>query len=360
MDMTAQESNTIVRAPLPKIRTVCVIGGTGFVGHAVVHLLNERGYTVRVPTRHRERSKDLLVLSGVDVVDANIHDPGELNVLLAGTEAVINLAGILHETTPGRIDKPGAARGDFYRVHVELPRNILQACAKHGIKRLLHMSALHADATARSAYSRSKGVGEALVSEAELAHSENERWYLDGPKFTHGQNLALTVFRPSVIFGPADSFLNQFAALLRRLPILPLAGGDAKLQPVYVEDVARAFVMSLENPASFGQAYELCGPKVYTLQQLVQYVAELQGRKRWVFTLGERLSYFQAWLLEWLPGKFMTRDDYYALQCGSVCGGDFPALFGFQPTPLELIAPKYLAAAAQRSPFDDFRGSARR
>ncbi len=358
--MNAHASQSKVRAPLPKIRTVCVIGGAGFVGHAVVHLLNERGYSVRVPTRHRERSKDLLVLSGVDVVEANIHDPGELNAVLAGTEAVINLAGILHETTPGRIDKPGAARGDFYRVHIELARNILQACAHHGIQRLLHMSALHADATARSAYSRSKAVGEALVCEAGLAHRENERWYLDGPKFTHGQNLALTVFRPSVIFGPGDSFLNQFATLLRRLPFLPLACGDAQLQPVYVEDVARAFVMSLENPASFGQTYELCGPKVYTLQQLVEYVAELQGRKPWVFTLGARLSYFQAWLLEWLPGKLMTRDDYYALQCGSVCAGDFPSLFGFQATALELIAPKYLAAAAQRSAFDDFRGSARR
>ena len=358
--MTAHESNIVVRAPLPKIRTVCVIGGAGFVGHAIVHLLNEQGYAVRVPARHRERSKDLLVLSDVDVVQANIHDPGELTEVLAGVDAVINLAGILHETTVGRIDKPGAARGDFYQVHIALPRKILNACAKHGIKRLLHMSALHPDATARSAYSRSKGVGEALVCEAGVAHSENERWYLDGPKFTHGQNLALTVFRPSVIFGPEDSFLNQFASLLRRLPLLPLACGDAKLQPVYVEDVARAFVMSLENPATFGQAYDLCGPKVYTLRQLVDYVAQIQNRKSWVFTLNDRFSYFQAWLLEWLPGKLMTRDDYYALKCGSVCGCDFPAVFGFQPTPLEVIAPKYLAPAAQRSPFDDFRGSARR
>ena len=344
--MTSHENPFAPRVLPPKIRTVCVIGGAGFVGRHIVRLLSAQGYTVRVPTRHRERAKALIVLPGVDVVEANMHDPNALSELLAGADAVINLAGILHEATVGRIDKPGAPRGDFYAVHIELPRKILQACAKQGIKRLLHMSALHADATAQSAYLRSKGVGEALMRESGLAHSENERWYLDGPKFTHGQSLAVTVFRPSVIFGPEDSFLNQFSRLLRRLPVMALACGNAKLQPVFVEDVARAFVTSLENPATFGQAYDLCGPKIYTLRQLVEYVARLQGRKRWIFSLDARWSYFQAWLLELLPGKLMKSDDYYALQGGSVCGCDFP--FDFQPTALEAIAPKYLARGADR------------
>lgn len=356
--MTSHENNAVPRAALPKMRNICVIGGAGFVGRHIVHVLSAEGYEVRVPTRRRERARELIVLPGVDVVEANVLDSNTLNELLSGMDAVINLVGILHETVTGRIDKPSARRGDFYEAHIELPRKIVQACAKQGVKRLLHMSALHADATAQSAYLRSKGVGEALVREAGLAHSEHERWYLDGPKFTHGRDLAVTVFRPSVIFGPEDSFLNQFASLLRRLPVLALACGDAKLQPVYVEDVARAFVMSLENPATFGAAYDLCGPKIYTLQQLVEYVAKMHKRKRWIFTLNARLSYFQAWLLEVLPGKLMTRDDYYALQGGSVCGGDFP--FDFQPTTLEVIAPKYLAQASTRSPYDDFRGNARR
>ncbi|MBT9613284.1 MAG: complex I NDUFA9 subunit family protein [Burkholderiales bacterium] len=358
--MNSQEHQIAARAALPKIRKVCVIGGAGFVGRHIVHLLHNGGYEVRVPTRHRERAKDLIVLSGVDVIEANIHDPIELSQLLDGMDAVINLVGILHEKNVGRIDKPSARRGDFHLAHIELPRKIVQACAKHGIKRVLHMSALNADATSSSTYLRSKGAGEALMREAGQPHSDNERWYLDGPKFTRGQRMAVTVFRPSVIFGPEDSFLNQFACLLRRLPVMALACGHSKLQPVYVEDVARAFVLSLENPATYDQAYDLCGPKVYSLQQLVAYVAQLQGIKRPIFSLGDRLSYIQAWLLERLPGKLMTRDDYYALRGNSVCGCDFPAVFDFKPTAMEVIAPKYLAQGVAHSHYDRYRCSARR
>lgn len=358
--MASHESNPTAHATLPKIRTVCVIGGAGFVGRHIVHLLHNAGYEARVPTRHRERAKDLIVLPGVDVVEADIHDPIALSQLLDGMDAVINLVGILHEKKLGRIDKPNARRGDFHQAHIELPRKIVQACAKHGIKRVLHMSALNADATANSAYLRSKGAGEAMLREAGQPHSDNERWYLDGPKFTRGQRMAITVFRPSVIFGPEDSFLNQFACLLRRLPVMALACGNAKLQPVYVEDVARAFVMSLENVETYDQAYNLCGPKVYTLEQLVAYVAQLQGTKRPIFSLNDQLSYFQAWLLEMLPGKLMTRDDYYALRGNSVCGCDFPAVFDFKPTAMEVIAPKYLAHGAAHSHYDRYRCNARR
>ena len=358
--MQSQDHQMNAQTALPKIRKVCVIGGAGFVGHHIVHLLHNAGYEVRVPTRHRERAKDLIVLPSVDVQEANIHDPIELSQLLEGMDAVINLVGILHEKTVGRIDKPSARRGDFHQAHVELPRKIIQACAKHGIKRILHMSALNVDATSRSAYLRSKGAGEAMLREAGQPHSDNERWYLDGPKFTRGQRMAVTVFRPSVIFGEGDSFLNQFACLLRRIPVMALACGGAKMQPVYVEDVARAFVQSLENPATYGQAYDLCGPRIYTLQQLVAYVAQLQGIKRPIFSLGDRLSYLQAWLLENLPGKLMTRDDYYALLGNSVCACDFPAVFDFKPTSMEAVAPKYLTRGVPQSQYDGFRCKARR
>jgi uncharacterized protein YbjT (DUF2867 family) len=316
---------------MEKIDTVCVIGGAGFVGRHIVRLLQAAGYSVRVPTRRYESAKDLIVLPDVEVLEANIHEPQDLEALLSGMDAVINLTGILHEGSAGR--------GTFQQVHVELPRKIAQACAAHGIRRVLHMSALNADAQAQSAYLRSKAQGEAQLRK---------------------DALALTVFRPSVIFGPEDNFLNQFAALLRRLPVLALACGDSKLQPVYVEDVARAFVSSLENSETVGQAYALCGPTVYTLQQLVQYVGELQQRRRWIFTLGKRASYYQAWLLEKLPGKLMTRDDYHALLGNSVCDGAFPAVFGFQPTALEGVAPQYLGPQAMISSYDAWRGQARR
>lgn len=316
---------------LKKIANVCVIGGSGFVGQHIVHLLHAAGYAVRVPTRREEQARELLVLPGVEVVETNVHEPAALAALLPGMDAVINLAGILHERS--------ASSGDFQRVHVDLPHRIAQACTAHGVKRLLHMSALNADAQASSAYLRSKAQGAAQLRK----HS-----------------LLVTVFRPSVIFGAEDAFLNQFAALLRHWPVLALACGDSQLQPVYVEDVARAFVSSLENPETFGQTYALCGPKVYTLQQLVQYVNALQRRSRWIFTLGKSASYYQAWLLEKLPGKLMTRDDFHALMGNSLCSGAFPAVFGFQPTMLEAVAPQYLSRESLLSPYDAWRGHARR
>lgn len=358
METHASQSSAAV--VLPKIRNVCVIGGSGFVGKHIVQQLADAGYKVRVPTRHRERAKELLVFPSVDVVEANVHDPLELSKLLAGMDAVINLAGILNERRTGRVDKPSARRGDFHETHVELPRKILHACAEHRVRRVLHMSALHADATARSAYLRSKGAGEALVRETGMPHSESERWYLDGPKFVRGQRMAVTVFRPSVIFGRGDSFLNMLAGLIHKVPVLPLASPKARFQPVFVDDVAHAFVAALENPATFGEAYDLCGPKVYTLHEIVDYVAGLNGRYRAVIPLSDRLSWLNAFVLEHLPGKLMTRDNYYSMQVDSVCNCAFPAVFGFQPTSMEIIAPHYLANTAIHSKYDELRLAARR
>ena len=358
--MESHASRTPAAVALPKIRNVCVVGGSGFVGKHIVRQLHDAGYRVRVPTRHRERAKDLLVLPSVEVVEANVHNPIELSRLLAGMDAVINLVGILNERKTGRVDKPSARRGDFHESHVELPRKILHACAEHGIRRVLHMSALNADATARSGYLRSKGAGEAIVREAGLPHSENERWYLDGPKFVKGQNMATTVFRPSVIFGRGDSFLTMLSGLIHKFPVLPLASPGAKFQPIFVEDVAHAFVSALENPATFGQAYDLCGPKIYTLKQIVEYVAGLDGRYRTIFGLSDRLSYWNAFLLEHLPGKLMTRDNYYSMQVDSVCNCAFPTVFGFQPTAMEIVAPHYLSSTAVHSKYDELRHAARR
>jgi len=312
------------------INKVCVIGGSGFVGHQVVLQLLAAGYSVRVPTRRRECAQHLWVLPDVEVMEADVHEGQGLSAALKDMDAVINLAGILHES--------GA--NTFQRVHVELPRRIAQTCKSQGIPRLLHMSALGADAKSRSAYQRSKAQGEAAVRAV--------------------PEVSTTIFRPSVIFGPGDSFLNQFATLLQRLPVLALACGDAKLQPVYVQDVARAFVSSLERPATFDESYALCGPQVYTLQQLVSLVADLQRLPRWIFSLGPRASYYQAWLLEKLPGKLMTRDDLYSLQANNVCSASFPSVFGFQPTALDTIAPQYLGQQALVSAFSNLRERARR
>lgn len=359
--MQANETATPSIRTLAPVRGVCVFGGSGFVGQHVVHRLHDAGYRVRVPTRRAERAKALLVLPNVEVVEADIHDPAALSRLLAGMDAAINLVGILHEERVGRVDLPEARRGDFHEVHVELPRKIIHACREQGVRRLLHMSALGANPVARSAYLRSKGVGEALVREADLPNRENdERWYLDGPKFIRGEGMATTVFRPSVIFGRGDSFLTLLANLARRLPVIPLACPNARFQPVFVEDVARAFAAALENPATFGQVYELCGPRAYTFRELLEYVASLEGRRPLVLPLSDRLSYLNAWLLEHLPGRLMTRDNYYSMQTDNVCSGRFPGVFGFEPMALEAVAPHYIGPGAVASRYDALRHSARR
>jgi NADH dehydrogenase len=301
-----------------EIKKVCVLGGSGFVGRHVISKLCERGYEVRVPYRNINRAKHLTVLPTVSMVEADLHDPAALKKLLQGMDAVINLVGILHE----------GKRGDFQRAHVELPRKVVEACRATGVKRLLHMSAIGADPDGLSRYQRSKGEGEALVRAA------------------HGAHLAVTVFRPAVIFGPEDHFLNLFAGLLNWTPVFPLGSPNAKLQPVYIGDVAQAFAVSMNNPATFGQSYELCGPKVCTLQELVEYVAEVKGLKRMVIPLSGGMSSLQSILLGLLPIKLLTHDNYLTLKADAVCACPFPEVFGVQPAALEAEAPRYLAAVA--------------
>ncbi|HEX6828623.1 MAG TPA: complex I NDUFA9 subunit family protein, partial [Burkholderiales bacterium] len=295
-----------------EFNNVCVIGGSGFVGCHIVHLLTARGACVRVPTRNRERAKELILLPTVEVVEADVHNPSALAGLLEGMDAVINLVGILHEVR----------RGDFQQVHAELPGKVVDAAKSAGVRRLLHMSALNAAPDGPSVYLRTKGEAEQRVRESGLD------W---------------TLFRPSVIFGREDSFLNLFARLLRALPVVALARPGARFQPVFVEDVARAFVQSLDLPETIGQSHDLCGPKVYTLRELVEYVGRLVGRERPIIGLGDGLSYLQAFAMELLPVKLMTRDNLDSMKLDSVCGCDFPAEFDFQPTAMEAVVPQYLS-----------------
>ena len=290
---------------------IVVLGGSGFVGRHLVAQLAAGGHRVVVPTRHRERARYLILLPTVDVVECDVHDPVVLASLVRGAAAAINLVGILNE----------ARRGDFVRVHVELPRKLVAACRAAAVPRLLHMSALNADPQGPSAYLRSKGEAEALVAASPL------QW---------------TIFEPSIVVGPEDSFLNLFAKLQRLLPVIALACADARFQPVGVEDVARAFCRALGNDATHGKRYPLCGPKVYTLRELVAYVGELTGCDRPIVALGPTLSGLQAGVLERLPGKLMSRDNLASMQKDSVCDCPFPELLGGPPTALEAIAPEYI------------------
>lgn len=299
---------------------ICMLGGTGFVGRSIAARLAPTGHRLRILTRYRYLHRDLLVLPQTVLVEGDVHDPAFLREQFADADAVIHLVGILNEH---------GARTSFQRVHVELPHKVAQVCQERGVRRLLHMSALHADRMAPSRYLRTKAEGEEAVRRM--------------------TEIGVTVFRPAVIFGARDSFTNRFARLLRLSPgVFPLACPRARFQPVYVEDVARAFVDALHEHRTFGQSYDLCGPNTYTLAELVAYIARLQRLRRRVVGLTDRLSRLQAAVLEWVPGKPFSRDNYYSLQVDNVCGangGALQAVFGISPTPLETIAPGYLAAA---------------
>jgi NADH dehydrogenase len=314
-----------------RIKQVCVLGGSGFVGSAIVSQLDEAGYEVKVLARRREACKHLILLPNVQVVDCDVMDDAALANEIKGTDAVINLIGILHESK----------KVTFKAIHAELPKRIAAICKKLGIKRLLHMSALQAGKKAPSAYLRSKAAGEAAV----MAQAEQ---------------LQVTIFRPSVIFGRGDNFLNLFASLVKYLPAVVLAKPDARFQPIWVEDVARAFVSSLENTATYGQSYDLGGPRIYSLRELVQFVAFVLGKKRTIVGLNDQLSYMQARALELLPIKLMTRDNIDSMQVDSVTMGDFPKAFGFKPTAMEAVVPEYLADDTPRAAYDRFRSMAGR
>lgn len=320
-----------------RIKQVCVLGGSGFVGSAMVAQLDAANYQVKVLTRRREASKHLILLPNVDVVECNVMDDAALAAEVRGCDAVINLIGILHES----------GKATFEAVHAELPRRLAQICREQGVRRLLHMSALHASRDAPSAYLRSKAAGEANAI------------VLTSPD-VHADELQVTVFRPSVIFGRGDRFLNMFAKLVKLLPVILLAKPDAKFQPIYVEDVAQVFVKSLENIDTVGERYDLCGPKVYTLRELVQMVADMLGVKRCIIGLNDQLSYWQAYAMELLPVKLMTRDNLYSMQVDSVCECGFPAIFGIEPTAIEAVVPDYLAGRAPRDSYDRYRGHAGR
>jgi uncharacterized protein YbjT (DUF2867 family) len=313
------------------IASVCILGGTGFVGRSIADHAGRRGLRVRVLTRYAPNAAPITVLPTVEIMVGNPRDPQALESAFADMDAVVNLVGILH---PGR-------RSGFREAHVELPRRVAEACRAAGVQHLLHMSALGASASAPSEYLRSRAEGEAAVRAA-------------------GGLPPCTMFRPSVVFGEKDHFLNMFAKLVSLFPIVPLAGAKARLQPVWVEDVARSFVACLGDPRTFGQTYELCGPKAYSLEELVRFVADTLGRRRAIVPLPPGLGRLQAAVFEHLPGKLLTRDNLRSLSVDNVCSGPFPRIFGFEPASLEAVAPEYLAGTATRARYPRYRHNAGR
>ncbi|MDA0821136.1 MAG: complex I NDUFA9 subunit family protein [Proteobacteria bacterium] len=319
-----------------RIESVGIFGASGFVGTRLANQLAAQGVALRVFTRSRNTARHLWQLPNCEVIETDIFDAAGLSKYVAGCDAVINLVGILNEK--------GDDGTGFRRVHTELTRTIIKVCFNTGVQRYIHMSALGADAFAPSYYLRTKGEAENAVMAA------------------HDEGLQTTVFRPSVVFGPGDSFYNRFANLLKISPVIfPLACAKSKFQPVYVGDVCRAIIASLGDQSTFGNRYDLGGPEQKTLREIIDYVAELTGRHRMVIPLGAFLSKVQANVFEYFLGKPFSRDNLRSASEDSVCQGENGLVtLGIHPTSVNEIVPTYLGGKFERRRFYNFRTTARR
>jgi uncharacterized protein YbjT (DUF2867 family) len=316
-------------------KKIAVLGGTGFVGSSIVTKLDAAGYQVKVLTRRREDGKHLILLPNVQVVECHLPNTHALKDALRDCDAVINSVGILFESR----------KNTFEAIHHQLPRRLVQMCEELGISRIVHLSALKANKNAPSQYLKSKAMGESALNE-------------------FSKKLDITIFKPSVIFGRDDAFINMFANLVRLFPIIPLAKPAAKFQPIWVEDVASCVVNALENTTTYGRIYELGGPTVYTLKDLVLKVAAILGKQPTIIGLSHRFSLLQALAMEWMPIKLMSRDNVRSMQVDSVCDQQaldlMQTVLGVTPVALEVIAPAYLLNATPRNAYSQFRTAAGR
>ena len=292
---------------------ILILGGSGFVGRAICSKLVAGGHSITVPTRKRDNARALFPLPSVTVVEADVYDANALAQLVRSKDAVINLVGILN--------------GNFERAHVTLTANAVAACKTAGVSRYVQMSALGASENGPSAYQRSKAAADAFVCDS---------------------GLDFTIFAPSVIFGRGDSFLTKFASMIGFLPpLVPmmLPGASARFQPVWVDDVARAFVASVNDESTYGQRYELVGPKVYTLKELIVYVMKLSHRKHMIIGLPGFVTSMLASVLQYVPTQPLTPDNVKSMSVDNVSAAPFPKFAG-HATALEDVVPSYLGRAA--------------
>ncbi|HYE00224.1 MAG TPA: complex I NDUFA9 subunit family protein, partial [Alphaproteobacteria bacterium] len=276
------------------MHTVTVFGGTGFLGRYIIRRLARTGARIRVATRNPGQANFLRPNGNVGQIvplPCAVRSDESVAAVIRGADTVVNLVGILSES----------GRSTFEAMHHELPARIARIAAASGVERMVHVSAIGADAQSPSAYAKSKAAGEQAVQAAFPA---------------------ATILRPSVVFGPEDDFFNRFAKMARISPFLPLiGGGHTRFQPVYVGDVATAVGEALIQASAAGHLYELGGPKIYSFAELMQLVLAQMGRKRPLVDMPWGLARALASVLEKLPGQALTRDQLLLLQSDNVVSG---------------------------------------
>jgi uncharacterized protein YbjT (DUF2867 family) len=317
-------------------QSVCVLGGSGFVGRQLCATLAREGWRVTVPTRNPARARHLAMIPSLRLVGADIHDPGQLAILCDRQQVVINLVGILNES--------GRDGSGFRHAHADLAGKLVSACRRMRVDRLLQMSALNADANhGASQYLKSKGMAERVIREES------------------GPDLRYTIFQPSVIFGPGDSFVNRFAGLLRIIPAaFPLARPGARFAPVWIEDVVAAFLRSLADDATAGETYQLCGPDRFTLREIVCMVRDELDLARVVIGLPDWASRLQAAICDFVPGKPFSTDNFRSLTVDSVCTINGLARLGIHPQSLATMLPRFLGNQGVAGRYSRYRQSASR
>lgn len=318
---------------MSKIKRVAVLGGTGFVGRVLVQQLTKANYQVVIPSRERERHRDLLVNPKILLKQTNIHNGKALTHAIKDCDAVINLVGVLHDSKKPEYSFQGA--------HVELAKTVIAACETAGIERYLHMSSLKADAEkSPSKYLRSKG---------------------EAQNIAFASKLRVTAFRPSVIFGENDSFIKLFAGLLKiPNPIFALPSPNARFAPVHVEDVCMAFIKALEDVNTYGRYFSCCGPKIYSMRELIELIRDELGVKRKIIGLNDTLSKLTANILGIMPGKPFTKDNYQSMQVNSICKDNGLHKLGIKPRSLESEISHILNLLPSKSRLDDYRRTAAR
>ena len=311
------------------IKKIAILGGTGFVGSLLCNRLSKEGFHLKILTRNREYNReDIILLPNAELIEADVNNLNNLNECLRDCDAVINLIGILNEKSNN---------GDGFKlVHVELIKNLIKACKKNNIRRFIQMSALNADAkNGMSFYLKTKGQAEKLLH-------------------TNTIGMKVTSFRPSVIFGKKDSFFNRFSNLLKITPLFfPLACHKTKFAPVYVLDVIEMMINTIGDPASYDKKFNICGPKIYSLKELVAYTAKTIDKKCIIIPLNNILSFIQAKIFDFLPGKPFSTDNYLSAQIDSICKQNDLKIYDIKPTPLEDIVPSYLVKDNYDSFYSD-------